>query len=727
MQTTRKPKKKSRMHKYKMIDLPEYTTHHSVNTPDFVSGLYDLWQRVTPRTFLDDNYDTLDRIESTDTFDSVESVDNPESISPLELDQIHDDMLERISPEDLNKLSKQFEIEPVEPVAAKPVAAKPVAAKPVAAKPVAAKPVAAKPVAAKPVAAKPVAAKGANVSKSKKSGQIIASPGSKASNNMLPIPASKTGPVAKKASAKKGKLGKTNNSIEWGKTFHICPLLSASTLTKYSNATREMIANLPAMKDPVVGRELDKYINATKTTSLLEYMSMFSQNTNYPAFYLKWILELVPNVKYVYRPWTPVNPKLSETLSNEFFKQGISQKIIDYALTIHNNDIKNSRSWLKMNGNNPNAIKMTGISESINIFASADMSNVVISDKSCYESDSKKSNDVKNNILSHSYSEYILTVLFDVIARYRYVYGSDSTRILNINAHKEELENYIKEFGETAQSISCQTYTKTLYDILMQFPECNDPITDKCPYNKESLDILRKLVYRCIDNINVFKSTLSKEDIKIINEEISKELSAKNLLGTELDEKQKLNKNLIVFQKYTKYIQDILDNVKKSLGAISDENTIMSKQLPTSTQSNCTLFLGLLIRSLQEGNSDFIDTLSEDELVEKNGNMMINTTNKKLNIINVTNDMIKKYVPTVCKSGMPICSDLDTAKVLKSELSKKPPIPGKKAGPSTIVKKPIKKYDLSDKLTAKVMNNLAIETAQINISPTAYILNNPDE
>jgi len=510
-----------------------------------------------------------------------------------------------------------------------------------------------------------------------KSKQAVAVPASKSKQAVVPAAKSKqaSGAVGvKPAGGKKAKkvVGAVSDTINWAGTFSICNILSGVQFSKYPKMAQEKISQLPAMVNREIGRELKKYMSDPKSTSILEYMSIFSRNDNYPAYYLYWILKLVPDIDYNYIPWLGTK----------------------------------------------------------NVFDGVDTQYAVLSDEGCFVNDRNKMPDIKTDPLTRSYSGYILTVLFDILARYRYVYGEDSPKILKIKAYKDSIDKYRSEFSDTADKLSCPSYTSALLAILKANPSCRGGSKElgKCQYSLENLDILRKLVYRCVGNIKKLRSTLPESDQRQINIEIRDELKNPKYLEEDDPEIQQLEKNLVIFQKYSDHLNKIYEDVARSEKIAMNENIKMSKQLPDGAKrKSAILFLGLLIRALREGNSNFIDTLADEELVvDDNGNVELvadtNSSMPSLLIETQTKELLNKYIPKSCTgthSADAICQSANKATQLKTTMKEKLPIPGsKKAGPT--LPSSLKKDYISDKLNTKVMNNLAIQMARVSLEPQSY-------
>jgi len=453
--------------------------------------------------------------------------------------------------------------------------------------------------------------------------------------------------------------------IKWGDVFSICGILSSAQFSKYPIEAQKLITNLPAMKDSTIGRELMRYMNATKDTSLLTFLSIFSRKENYPPYYLKLILDSIPKIKYNYIPWTGTE----------------------------------------------------------DVFENINKNELVISNQTL----GGKCATFKQDVLTHTYSPVILSVLFDVIARYRYTYGDSSPKLLKISDYKDQIGSYKAEFTEIKDKLSCPSYTVALLNILEEFPSCREGVDNtECPYEIVNLNILRKLIYKCIGNINKLKLTFSESDQQEINYNIQEELSKKGLTGS-LNEREQLKKTLIVFQKYSENLSAIYKVVERSATIITAENAAMLKQLPHSTiRTSAILFLALLIRALREGNSDFIENLSDEQLginedasvyfVNNDGGKLLQTNNLQIEMD--TKDLLDKHLPKTCNvaAAKGICATYQEARALKLLLSdKKIPVPGSKSG-TLVDKAHVKKADLSDSFNLKIMNNLAIQTASLPLT-----------
>jgi hypothetical protein len=426
-------------------------------------------------------------------------------------------------------------------------------------------------------------------------------------------------------------------------------------------------------------------MNATKDTNLLTFLSIFSRKENYPPYYLKLILDLVPEIKYNYIPWMGTK----------------------------------------------------------NVFENINKDELVISNETLGAKCEKFGEDV----LTHTYSPVILSVLFDIIARYRFTYGDSASKILKINDYKDQIGGYRAEFTEIKDKLSCPSYTVALLNILEEFPSCRESQTPQagmddsavhdseeeddheqtgvdniaCPYDINDLNILRKLIYKCIGNINKLKLTFSESDQQDINSTIQEELNQKGLTGS-LNEPEQLKKTLIVFQKYSENLSTIYGAAEQSSTTITAENAAMLKQLPDGrTRTSAILFLALLIRALRVGNSDFIENLADEQLgINRDGGVyFVNSEGEKLTQTNDlqieidTKDLLDKYIPKTCDAAAAgICAERVAARALQQRLSDKsgPPVPGSKSG---VKKAPPKKTGLSDSLNPKIMNNLAIQTASL--------------
>ena len=506
-----------------------------------------------------------------------------------------------------------------------------------------------------------------------------------------PSPASKKGvdgsiagsiaPSGKKAKKKPGE-----QSIDWGKLFSICNLLSTAQLSKYNQKTQLMIGQLPAMSNPLTKNALNTYLTNQKETTLLEYMSKFSQK--YPAYYLKLIIESIPSINYpyIYIPW----------------------------LGTHN------------------------------IFEGVNENDALISSESCFEHDPKKTELIKQNKLTNSYSPYILSVLFDVIARYRFCYGAESPKILDLMTKQDTVESQYQSFSESENKLSCPSYTSILLDILEKNPSCRDKDADEfkeCPYESGSLDTIRKLIYQCMNNIQTVQSSLSKTEQDNINKQILTNMISEGLMsqdGTpiELTEVQELRKNQIIFNSYSLYLGELLQMFTNPVGIVKSENNKMLGELP-GKKPNEILLLSLLLRALQNGNSDFIEDLSSKELMIVDSNIVFKGNDGKqsseLQIVKHTKDLLSKYIPKNCTGTnvtKSICVDYKEVEKLKPMLLQKPPVPGSKhitksiqsTTPAVAKKGPVKKIALSDQFTQQVMNNFAIQTAKVPLQKVSYIL-----
>jgi hypothetical protein len=499
-----------------------------------------------------------------------------------------------------------------------------------------------------------------------------------------PVPAGKKGVVAPGSKKAKKKAGDVQ-SIDWTKSFSICNLLSTAQLSKYNEQTQLMIGNLPAMSNPLTKIALNKYLTDQTNTTLLEYMSKFSQK--YPAYYLKSIIEAIPNIKkpYTYVPWLG------------------TQNIFDYV----------------------------------------DENESLISTESCFARDPKKTEAVKQNKLTHSYSPYILCVLFDVIARYRYCYGAESPRVRELMLQQDTANSQLETFTESETKLSCPSYTSTLLDILQKNPSCRDKDSAEfkdCPYDLGSLDTLRKLIYQCMDNIKTVRSSLSETDQDNINRQILSDLVSKKLMlpdGTpqKLTEIQELQKNQIIYRTYAHFLGDVVQMLTHSLTIVNAENSKMVAELPGKKPTEI-LLLALLVRALQNGNSDFIEDLSSEELmVDDDSNIVFKgidgMESSELQIITAMKELLSKYIPKNCTGAnatKSICLDYQEAVKLRPMLSQQPPVPGSKSGvkgkatPAPAKKGPVKQIALSEKFNQKVMNNLAIQTAKVPLRKVSYTI-----
>jgi hypothetical protein len=524
------------------------------------------------------------------------------------------------------------------------------------------------------------------VSVGKKSGGGVqpVSVGKKSGGGVQPVPAAKKGGGV--PAGKKGKKKPGEQSIDWTKSFSICNLLSTAQLSKYNEQTQLMIGNLPAMSNPLTKNALNKYLTDQTHTTLLEYMSKFSQK--YPAYYLKSIIDAIPNIKrpYTYVPWFGTR----------------------------------------------------------NIFNNVNEHDALISNESCFTRDPVKTESVKQNKLSHSYSPYILCVLFDVIARYRYCYGSESPRVLELMLRQDTIDSQLESFMESETKLSCPSYTSTLLDILQKNPSCRDKDSVEfkdCPYDLGSLDTLRKLMYQCMHNIQTVQSSLSETDQDNINKQILSNLVSKNLMlpdgsAVELTEIQELQKNQIIFSAYADFLSKLAQILTHSLTIINAENSKMLTELP-GKKPNEILLLALLVRALQNGNSDFIEELSSDELmIDDDSNIVFKgndgNESSELQIITAMKELLSKYIPKNCtgeNAAKSICLDYQEAVKLRPMLSQKPPVPGSKSGvkgkattPASAKKGPVKQIALSDKFNQKVMNNFAIQMAKVPLRKVSYTI-----
>ena len=337
-----------------------------------------------------------------------------------------------------------------------------------------------------------------------------------------------------------------------------------------------------------------------------------------------------------------------------------------------------------------------------------------------------------------------MSVLFDVIARYRFCYGAESPKILDLMTKQDTVESQYQSFSESENKLSCPSYTSILLDILEKNPSCRDKDADEfkeCPCESGSLDTIRKLIYQCMNNIQTVQSSLSKTEQDNINKQILTNMISEGLMsqdGTpiELTEVQELRKNQIIFNSYSLYLGELLQMFTNPVGIVKSENNKMLGELP-GKKPNEILLLSLLLRALQNGNSDFIEDLSSKELMIVDSNIVFKGNDGKqsseLQIVKHTKDLLSKYIPKNCTGTnvtKSICVDYKEVEKLKPMLLQKPPVPGSKhitksiqsTTPAVAKKGPVKKIALSDQFTQQVMNNFAIQTAKVPLQKVSYIL-----
>jgi len=491
--------------------------------------------------------------------------------------------------------------------------------------------------------------------------------------------------------AKAGKKTKGDEGIKWAEQFaNICPLLDGGfsiDKVKYPKIARNLMNTSQAMVNPATKKAMTTYLTDVHNP-ILALMTVFSGGTSgYPAHYLKWILkwaDITPPYKYT--QWSPDNTKLIDVFD------GVVE---DQAIISASSCLDEIPSHL---------IKITG---------------------------DERDEIIKNN-LSHTYSPYIIATLFDIIARYFYIFGQESSEMVIINTKKTVIEDALVRFAKNDTLLSCPIYTTALADILSTPVDIRKPCRasdgesdefQDCPYESDALDILRKLNYACIDDEDVGDAQLSiktlvdsglfsdyEDELKVtITDRLVEELAGKDMNV----EEQELVKNLIVFKEYSRVLGEMADDDARAAVVITNRNSSMMKKADKRTSP--ILFLSLLIKSLRDHNSNFIDKLNVGNVDE---------------LIKETREILAT-MPKICKSGNPkhpqICDDFTAAAALKTKIkdaqdaAKSPKAP--KAGASIVkTKTTSKKQYEKGLLDQKVWRNLTLQTASKKLVPKYYEL-----
>ena len=128
---------------------------------------------------------------------------------------------------------------------------------------------------------------------------------------------------------------------------------------------------------------------------------------------------------------------------------------------------------------------------------------------------------------------------------------------------------------------------------------------------------MRRFIYKCMLNIDNIKQSLPEWEQKKIDHQIRKRLEEASKSWSNLStEARELKMNQIVFDQYAAYLQIQIKTVGDEYSKLQELNKNMIHELQDPVK-NLTILLSLLIRALQDGNSEFINELAYDDNLQQ--------------------------------------------------------------------------------------------------------------